>query len=258
MVTVLKLGGSVVTVKAEPETVDQPALERAATDLGENPPDDLVVVHGGGSFGHHHADAHGVSVDTGTHDVAAVSDVHGAMRQLNDTVVAALQAAGIDAVPIHPFSLAHRDADGDLTLPPGGIRTLLDEGFVPVLHGDVVPHAGAGATILSGDEIVVSLSASLDADRVGVCSIVPGVLDSAGSVVPTVTSETDVTDELGGSEATDVTGGMAGKVKSLLALRTRSHVFDLDDLADFLAGESPGTEIRGDTAGRGGDVSDDR
>jgi isopentenyl phosphate kinase len=245
MVTVLKLGGSVVTVKAESETVDGRALERAAVLLDEDAPGDLVVVHGGGSFGHHHAEAHGVSVTDGTHDVAAVSDVHDAMCRLNDAVVAALQAAGLDAVPVHPFSLAHRDRDGSLSLPTGGVRTLLAEGFVPVLHGDVVPHAGAGATILSGDEIVVSLAESLDADRVGVCSTVPGVLDECGSLVPAVTSLDDVVGALGASDATDVTGGMAGKVRSLLTLSTTSHVFDLDGLADFLAGESPGTEIRG-------------
>jgi isopentenyl phosphate kinase len=248
MVTVLKLGGSVVTVKAEPETVDDRSLERAATILGGDPPDDLVVVHGGGSFGHHHAEAHGVSVTAGTHDVGAVADVHDAMRRLNDAVVAALQANGIAAVPIHPLSLASRDSDGDLTMPVDGVRTLLDEGFVPVLHGDVVPQAGAGATILSGDEIVVSLAGSLDADRVGLCSTVPGVLDGSGSVVRTVTAAADVADALGGSDATDVTGGMAGKVRSLLSLHARSHVFDLDGLAGFLAGESPGTEIRGDAA----------
>lgn len=249
MVTVLKLGGSVVTVKAEPETIDDSALQRAARTIADDPPADLVLVHGGGSFGHHHAESHGVSVTAGTHDVAAVADVHGAMCRLNDAVLAALQAAGLEAVPTHPFSLAHRTSDGDLTLPVGGVGTLLDEGFIPVLHGDAVPHSGAGVTILSGDEIVASLAASFDADRIGLCSTVPGVLDRSGSVVSTLASEADVADALGGSDATDVTGGMAGKVRLLLSLPTRSHVFDLDGLAGFLAGESPGTEIRGDTSG---------
>jgi hypothetical protein len=42
---------------------------------------------------------------------------------------------------------------------------------------------------------------------------------------------------------------MAGKVRTLLSLDARSHVFDMDGLAGFFAGESPGTEIRGDIAG---------
>lgn len=245
MVTVLKLGGSVVTEKTEPETVDQPALDRAATAIGDSPldPGDLVVVHGGGSFGHHHADAHGVSVDAGTHDAAAVGDIHGAMTRLADAVVGALREAEVAAVPVHPLSLAHRDATGALALPVGGCRTLLDEGFTPVLHGDVVPHVGRGATILSGDEIVVSLANSLGADRVGVCSTVPGVLDADGSVVPRVASMGDVADAVGGSDATDVTGGMAGKVRLLLDLSAPANIFDLAALEAFLAGNSPGTAV---------------
>lgn len=244
MTTVLKLGGSVITVKARTESVDEAALERAAAVIGAAGPTDLVVVHGGGSFGHHHAEAHGVGVAVGTHDVAAVTDVHDAMRRLNDAVVSALQAAGVDAVPVHPFSLAHRAGPGDLSLPAAGVRTMLREGFVPVLHGDMVAHADRGATVLSGDEIVVSLAASLGADRVGLCSTVPGVLDADGSVIERIDDPADV-EALGDSDTTDVTGGMAGKVRALLDLETTAHVFDLDSLAGFLDGERPGTAVGG-------------
>ena len=242
MTTVVKLGGSVVTRKDEPETVDEGNLGRAATALADGPTD-LVVVHGGGSFGHHHASEHGVTTTDGTHEAVGVTDIHGAMKRLNDAVVAALQGAGVPAVPVHPFSVAHRDADGSLSFPAGSVRTMLGEGFVPVCHGDVVAQEGAGATILSGDELVVSLAASLDADRVGLCSDVPGVLDDEGAVVPRIERFEDVAAYLGGSEATDVTGGMATKVRELLALDAPAQVFDLDGLAGFLAGEDGGTRI---------------
>lgn len=245
MTTVLKLGGSVVTRKAEPETVDEPALDRAAATIGEavSGGTDLVVVHGGGSFGHHHAAAHGVTDTDGTHDPAAVAAIHGAMRQLNDAVVEALRTAAVPAIPVHPLSLAARGRDGALDLPATGVRTMVEAGFTPVLHGDVVPHAGAGMTILSGDELVVSLARSLEADRVGVCSTVPGVLDEDGQVVETIESTATVAAVLGESEATDVTGGMAGKVRALLSLDTPASVFDLEALPAFLAGDSPGTTI---------------
>jgi isopentenyl phosphate kinase len=240
--TVVKLGGSVVTRKDEPETVDRATLERAAAALADAQ-GHLVVVHGGGSFGHHHASEHGLTTTEGTHEALGVTDIHGAMKRLNDAVLEASQAAGVPAVPVHPFSLARRDADGTLHLPTDSVQAMLDEGFVPILHGDVVVHAGRGATILSGDELVVSLAAALDADRVGLCSDVPGVLDDAGAVVPRIERFEDVADYLGGSEATDVTGGMAAKVRELLALDAPAHVFDVDGLAAFLAGDAPGTRI---------------
>jgi len=247
MTVVLKLGGSVITEKDEPETVDQAALSTAASAIAESAvSEDIVIVHGGGSFGHHHAADYGVSTTAGTHDVDGVRAIHGAMCRLNAAVVDALTEQGVPAVPVHPFSAAARDAGGDLSLPTAQVTTLLGEGFVPVLHGDLVAHAGAGATVLSGDELVVELAPAVDADRVGVCSTVPGVLDENGTVIDRIAAFDAVASALGGSDATDVSGGMAGKVRALLGLSAPAVVFGPDALPAFLAGESPGTTIAGD------------
>jgi isopentenyl phosphate kinase len=247
MTVVLKLGGSVITDKDREETVDEVALERAATTVGAAMQDDqvssLVVVHGAGSFGHTHAANHGVSTTDGTQDATAIAEIHASMGRLNDRVTAALREAGVPAVPVHPYSVAARDDDGTLSLSTAAVETQLGEGFVPVLFGDVVSHEGKGATILSGDEIVTSLAESLDADRVGLCSTVPGVFDEDGDVLDRIDAFEEVAAALGSSDSTDVTGGMAGKVRALLALSAPASVFGPDDLAAFLAGESPGTEI---------------
>jgi isopentenyl phosphate kinase len=244
MTTVLKLGGSLVTEKDDPETVDRSNLRRAAAAVAAG--EHLVVVHGGGSFGHHHAAEHGVSTTDGTDDAGAIRAVHGAMRRLNDAVVDALVEAGAPAVPVHPFSAAVRDRDEALELPTRQVATMVGEGFVPVLHGDVVVHAGAGATILSGDELVVELATGLDADRVGVCSAVPGVFDADGEVIDRIGSFGEVAEDLGESDATDVTGGMAAKVRELLALDAAAYVFGIGGLEDFVDGEHPGTRIERD------------
>ena len=248
MTLVLKLGGSVVTEKDSPETVDDATLA-AAADAVAATTDDIVVVHGGGSFGHHHAAEYGVSTTSGTHDAEGVRAIHGAMRRLNDAVVDALAARDVPAVPVHPFSAGVRDGEGELTLPTAQVVTLLEEGFVPVLHGDVVAHEGRGATVLSGDELVVELAPAVDADRVGVCSTVPGVLDEDGEIIPRIAAFEDVAAALGGSDVTDVSGGMAAKVRALLELESRAHVFGPDSLEAFLAGEPAGTTIEGGHAG---------
>ncbi|WP_435363852.1 isopentenyl phosphate kinase [Haloarchaeobius sp. DYHT-AS-18] len=239
--TILKLGGSVITDKDRAETVDGRALDRAADAVAGH--DDIVLVHGGGSFGHHNAKEYGVSTTDGTHEVEGVLDIHNAMKALNGLVLRRLHERDVPAVPVHPFSAASRDESGELTLPAQQVQTMLDEGFIPVLHGDVVAHAGEGVTVLSGDEIVTSLAESLDASRVGLCSTVPGVLDADDAVIPRIEAYDDVADVLGGAETTDVSGGMAGKVQTLLALGMPASIFGLDALSDFLAGESPGTTI---------------
>ena len=249
MTTVLKLGGSVITAKDRPETLDDTRLSALADAMASareaGDVDDLVVVHGGGSFGHHHASDYGVSTTAGTHDPEAVLAIHGAMKTLNGFVIRRLRDRGVPAVPVHPLSVAHRDGEGTLSVPVGSVGTLLAEGFVPVLHGDLIAHAGEGTTVVSGDELVVSLARGIGADRVGLCSAVPGVLDDEGSVIDRIEAFSEVAAFVGASEHTDVSGGMAGKLRALLGLEVPASVFGPEDAPGFLAGEEPGTTVGG-------------
>jgi isopentenyl phosphate kinase len=246
--TVLKLGGSLITDKERRETLDDDALSAATdavadavTKVGAGT--DLALVHGAGSFGHHHAEKHGVSVTDGTTDAGAALEIHGSMTTLNRFVLSRLHDRDVPALPVHPLSAGARDGEATLELPSSTVRTMLGEGFVPVSHGDVIAHEGSGTTIISGDEVVVRFAVGLDADRVGLCSTVDGVYDADGAVVDRIGAVADVVDALGGSDATDVTGGMAGKVRTLLGLDAPAHVFGAADLPAFLAGGEPGTRI---------------
>ena len=261
MSVLLKLGGSVITEKDRADTLDGRALDDACDAIAEfyssgsrndrsdairdAAVEDLVVVHGGGSFGHHHASEHGVSTTDGTRDAGAALDVHAAMKTLNSFVLSRLHERDVPALPVHPLSAAARDAGGTLSLPTGQIETMLAEGFVPVLHGDVIAHEGAGATVVSGDELVTSIARALAPDRIGFCSTVPGVLDADGEVIPEIGSYDEVADVLGGSDATDVTGGMAAKVEGLLDLDAPAEIFGPEELRSFLGEERAGTRIDG-------------
>jgi len=242
--TILKLGGSVVTHKGVRESIDDEALDRVAATVA-GAADDLVLVHGAGSFGHPAADEHGLSRTEGSRDAAAALDVHDAMGLLSAAVVARLQDHGAAALPVHPLSAGFRDAAGGLEMATGPVEAMLGEGFLPVLHGDVVVHEGRGVTILSGDELVAVVATALSADHVGLCTGVPGVLDEYGEVIDHIEDYDAVADLLGGSDATDVTGGMAAKVQMLLDLDAPASVFGTGDLEAFLEGGSPGTLVGG-------------
>ncbi|AEN05278.1 isopentenyl phosphate kinase [Halolamina sp.] len=249
MTHILKLGGSVITEKHRAETLDGEALDAAADAVADAVVDgavsELVLVHGGGSFGHHHASEAGVSTTHGTDDTADAIAIHSAMKALNQFVLSRLHERGVPALPVHPLSAGSRDEQGELSLPLGQVETMLGEGFVPVLHGDVIATAEEGVTVLSGDEIVTEAAVALDAERVGLCSTVPGVLDDE-DVIPEITTFEDVAAVLGGSDvAADVTGGMAAKVKQLLDLGVPASVFGPDAISAFLAGEEPGTTVHG-------------
>ena len=245
MTTVLKLGGSLLTRKDEHESIDEAGLSTAAAAIGAASVDELVLVHGAGSFGHVHADAHGVSVEAGTSEAAAVREIHASMGRLNRRVLAALAEEGVEAIPVRPLSASYRDAEGALWHATDQVAAMLAEGFVPVLHGDVITTREKGATILSGDELVVTVARSLHADAVGLCAGVPGVLDEDDSVIPEIDGYDEVAGVLGGAAETDVTGGMAGKVRTLLELPIPARIFDLEGLPAFLSGGDPGTLVRG-------------
>lgn len=245
MTMIVKLGGSLVTEKDERETVDVDALATASERLGEADISDLVLVHGGGSFGHKHAAEYGVSSTEGTTEPIAIRSIHDAMGRLQSVVLDHLNEQGVPAVPVRPFSMGFRPEPGSVSMATSHLAAMIEEGFVPVLHGDVFTTRSDGVTIVSGDELVVKLAAELDADRVGLCGSVRGVLDDDGSVIPEIHSIETVAAVLGESESTDVTGGMAAKVALLLDAGVPAQVFDLDGLREFLDGGTPGTTIQG-------------
>ncbi|MFB6254920.1 MAG: isopentenyl phosphate kinase [Halobacteriaceae archaeon] len=241
MTIVLKLGGSVITDKSQPEAIDESALHTAASTIASTD-ESVILTHGGGSFGHHYASKYSVSQHEGTRDITAIDEIHESMKDLNSAVLRSLRAQNIPAVPVHPFSWGYRQQNGDLILPLKHIEIQCQEGFVPVLHGDVITTEENGVTILSGDEIVVEIANQLLVDRIGLCSSVPGVLRD-GSVIPEITSFEEIESFVAGSESADVTGGMAGKVQTLLTLDVPATIFGLSDLSAFLEGNDVGTTI---------------
>lgn len=234
MTKVLKIGGSVLTEKSAEETLSEDFDDILGT-VAAADRDDLILVHGAGSFGHPHAARY--ELEEGGHEGAY--ETHAAVVRLNRRVVGALNDRDADALPVHPLSCAWRDgALGFETLPT---QTLRKEGFLPVLHGDVIADSGNGVSVLSGDEIAVELAA-LRGVEVGMCTSAGGVLDEEGNRLERVSSVEEIT-ELG-DEGADVTGGIRGKVESLLSLPSGGRVFGADELEEYLDGEAVGTLVR--------------
>jgi len=109
----------------------------------------------------------------------------------------------------------------------------------------------AGASIISGDQLATYLAVRFRAARIGLGTAVDGVL-ADGAVVPLITRANfeSVRPHIQGSEGTDVTGGMLGKVLELLAIKIEidSYIFNASKenvIAGFLSGGEPGTRITG-------------
>lgn len=225
---IVKLGGSVITDKSKKFSVRQDTLERLAGEL-TSVKGSLVVVHGGGSFGHPLASEYGL--DSGYREgdqLMGFSLTHRAMERLNARVVEALQGAGFAAVAIQPSACAVVEDGRILSMELRPFLKLLELGLVPVTYGDVVPDLARGMSILSGDRLVVYLARELGSRRIVVGVDVDGVytgdpkMDKGAEFVPKITPGwSGLEGSIGGARAPDVTGGMANKVRELLKLAER-------------------------------------
>jgi len=249
---ILKLGGSVITDKNADEGVVREAdLLRIAKEVSEFR-GKLIVVHGAGSFGHTYAKKYGL--DRGFDPEGAII-THESVKKLASTVVGALNHFGVRAVAVHPMCCTVCRNGRIESMYLDNIKLMLEKGFIPVLHGDVVMDLELGACVLSGDQIVPYLAKELGITRLGLGSAENGVLDKDGKTVPEITPEKfeNFKHYIRGSESTDVTGGMLGKVQELLELSKTScitsYIFNAgkkEDVYRFLNGESVGTRISPD------------
>jgi isopentenyl phosphate kinase len=223
--TVLKLGGSVITDKEKPLTPNLQAIERLANEIAQAEVLSLIVVHGGGSFGHHIAKRYNLTegyIDPS--QVIGYSEVHHAMTKLNSLVMEALLNNNINAVVIQPSSCVITNTGRIQSMEKKPLKRMMDMGLVPVLYGDAVLDSEKGFAILSGDQIVSSLALNFGASRIIIGGDVDGLYtkdpkaSKSAKLIKRVTLEELKTQkhDIKGSKATDVTGGMLGKVRELI------------------------------------------
>jgi isopentenyl phosphate kinase len=202
---VVKLGGSVITDKKVPFSYRERqvrALGRAVASSGVP----VVLVHGGGSFGHTVARKHGLSSRSSTRSAAGVSETREAMFKLDTLVTSSLSAAGLHPYAFSPYTLL--DHEGG----PSFLRRLLSAGVTPLTFGDVV-HDGSGFTILSGDTICVQLAEMLGATLCVMAVDVAGVLDEEGEVIELLDGTSSIA-----SPSADATGGISFKVREAMRM----------------------------------------
>lgn len=255
-VTVLKVGGSVLTDKRSTSTARPEQIARIAREIGEGMGvSGLVLVHGAGSFGHHQAKEYGLKDGLNARSIRGILPTHRAVCALNDMIVTALYDNGVYAAPLHPLSLCTLK-DGRIDhMCTAVVEQMLASGIVPVLHGDVALDRGRGIDVLSGDQLVVRLARDLRAGRVGIGTNVDGVYAKDFKIIRDITPATlgTLEEALSGSAGVDVTGGMYGKIMELAGLAAAgvpSLVFNAErpgNVTRFLRDEGcEGTLIRGD------------
>jgi isopentenyl phosphate kinase len=255
VVQIVKLGGSAITRKGEDPEIRRDVLERLADEL-EPHADEVVLVHGAGSFGHPIADAHDLDHGVEADQVAPLSEVHQQVRELNLAVLDTVRSRAGPCLALSPFGLlsCNDGMPGGWNLVP--VHRTLELGTIPILYGDVVLDTQRGVSVLSGDRIAVELARFLEAERVIFA------LDEEGAYShPPSQDEAELLEEPGLGDVRrardrarkagpdDATGGMAGKLDCTLAIArdgTQVHLVDGTHegrVRHALRGDGPGTRV---------------
>ena len=222
--TILKIGGSVITDKSKELQVRMQVINRLAEEIQRADVESLIIVHGGGSFGHplaqRYAIAEGFKEEK---QKIGFSETHHVMTVLNGLFMDALIWHNIPAVSVTPSSCIITKNGRIQHFEDVPLKMQLEMGFFPVLYGDAVLDSELGFTILSGDQLVSVLATKLDAERVIIGVDVDGLYDcdpkvkKSAKMFKHLTSEElqELQTKLDKPTACDVTGGMFGKMAEL-------------------------------------------
>jgi isopentenyl phosphate kinase len=246
LVKVLKIGGSILTDKSRRLIARSEEINRVAEEVAPYA-ENLILIHGAGSFGHVQAEEYNLRK---IFNPEGLRMTHSSVVELNRMVVDALTRSGANPMPVHPFScVTLRDGRIEsFSLEP--IEQMIEEGLLPVLHGDVAMDITRRAGIVSGDDLVPYIARSLGAEIVAEGTDKDGVLVE-GKPIKRISWDdwSAVEEHLGGSSNTDVTGGMREKVLKLLELTDAgidSLIFNASKrghISRVLLGEALGTKV---------------
>lgn len=215
-----------ITQKMKPLTPNMPAINRLAQEIAQANVSCLVLVHGGGSFGHPLARRYmikeGLQKGSGG-QLIGFAKTHQAMIALNRLVVDTLIQHNIPAVAMMSSSMIVTKSGRICTMMDEPLKQLLQVRCMPVLYGDAVFDSDLGFTILSGDQVAAALAIQLNSER-----IIMGIdEDGLYTADPKVNAEAKLIHHIDlyelramrqqfeQAKSTDVTGGMLGKIDEL-------------------------------------------
>lgn len=209
----IKLGGSIITNKDRPLSANVQAVRKIASQL-KRAGEPCMVVHGGGSFGHYWSVKYDMHTKPQRYSTKGVAVVKNSMVQLNKLVLDALLESGV-----MPYCLPPTDfVSGNKPIPAKAreIPKVARTGLVPVSYGDVMWYGANKFYILSGDRIMGMLAKILRPRLAIFVTNVDGVYEDLKTkkLIRQITTHSPKIERV----RTDVTGGMARKIKEAEAM----------------------------------------
>ncbi len=219
---VLKIGGSAITDKSRYMAADARRIDRIAKAIADAflvKNMELVIVHGAGSFGHPQVIRHRIREGVkGEKARLGFAETHWCVSRLSQMIVEALIRHGVPAITVPPVAVVRQSGKRISSLHDAPVKALLEQGYVPVLHGDVVLDSKLGGSVCSGDQICSYLGKK--SEKVIFVTDVEGIF-AEGRLVSQISKKNarEVLKHVGSAKGTDVTGGMRGKLEEIMKIR---------------------------------------
>src|SRR5271166_3830518 len=208
---IVKLGGSLITNKDIPLSPNIRNMKLASCEISKAISNDktirLILIHGGGSYGHYYAKRFGI--DTTKRKNAqpeGLSYTAAAMIKLHSLLLDELNAAGVYCSTIFPVEILSPDGDVISLSGESRIASLLENRLIPITFGNV-SFGGNMSYITSGDKIALALARKYRVRNAVFAMDVDGVYrssDLSGSIIRELTVDPKITSTL---RNFDVTGG---------------------------------------------------
>ena len=216
----------------------------------------LILLYGGGSFGHPLAHRYRLFDRTLSREaLIGTGKTILAMRSLGESIARVFLSEDVPVVPLQTSAFI-RERKGKLLISNYAvIEDVLAHGGVPLLGGDVIIADGCRTVILSADRLAAEFARHFKSRRLFFATDVDGVYkkfpprfkESPLNSIRREDLRNTVKVQTSKETTLDVTGAMAGKLRALLPLRNCTvTIFSglvPDVLAKVLRGESHGTRI---------------
>ncbi len=192
---VLKLGGSLITNKDIPFSFNEELVTSIANVIKNFK---VILIQGGGSFGHYEASLHKENVQTRT----AI-----AMQELNLRI---LKIFSKENIPVFPLPGRYFSIDQ--------VLEILQNNLIPVIYGDILPNGN----IISGDDMTLTIAKYFHTEALFATNVEGIIINNK---VVSVLKSLDNFREIRTSQF-DVTGGIREKLRKIFQYKVNSLIFD--------------------------------
>ncbi|MET1159902.1 MAG: isopentenyl phosphate kinase [Thermoprotei archaeon] len=250
----VKIGGSFITFKDKPFSINYTALEKLVEIISKVLDQSIILGNGGGSFAHpivkHYREYN-------TDRLIALCQ--NSTRKLNHIIVNYLVSRGINAVSMQTSALIYRENNGYVVnnIP---LLLALENNLVPVVYGECILTT-TGYEVLSTEKVFKLLSRSIKPQRIVLLIDVEGIYTCSPRECdnPEIISRIDnsnlntVLKLLERDKSRDATGGVYGKVLEVANISRELRIdiyivsgFRVEDAVNAIRGEDieMGTLIR--------------